>query len=399
MISKDLPLKLFCILVAFILWLYVMGVENPQITYSFNNIPVQLSNEDKLAKSDLILQGLKDDEVDIRIKGRRNDILKLNSSKISASVDLGEVDGPGSISLPVKVTGIPSNIDLVSVNPQTVTVDVDRLVSRNFDVEVIEEGQLKEGFVLKESDINPGSVTVKGPERLMNTVRRAVVSIDIDQLDKNYGGRFDVQLLDPSNKPVKGLAISPKEVYVSLSVSFAKDVAVKLVTTGEVPKGYRLFKAEIVPETITILGDKNTVEKVSEVSVKPIDINGLKDKVSYNVPLDLPPGISVKDDSNEVKVNLDIDSIAEKELTVDNISVVGQDPQKLSYNFTGARVVVEGRAKTVEKISADDITLKATVSPEPGSYNVEIVGSIRPDIEDVSIKSIEPDVIHVDVAR
>ncbi|MDI6600466.1 MAG: CdaR family protein [Thermoanaerobacteraceae bacterium] len=399
MMSRDLPLKLFCVLVAFILWLYVIGEENPQITYNFNNIPVQLSNEDLLVRSDLILEDLKQDEVNIKVKGRRNDILKLNSSKIKAAVDLRGINGPGSTTLPVQVTGLPANIELASVTPQMITVNIDRLVSRSFDVELIPDGTLREGFVLQEYNVNPSKVTVKGPEKLMNTVRRAVVDVNIDKMDKNFSGRFEVKLLDPSNKHVNGLTIAPQEAFVTLDVSFAKDVLVKLVTTGELPEGYRLFNADVVPTTVTIMGDKETIEKINEINTKPVDMSGLKNKVSYNLQLDLPPGVAIKDNLNEVKVNLDIDRVAEKELEVDNISVVGQDPQKLDYNFTTAKVVVEGRADVVEKLSKDDIFLKATVSPEPGSYDVEIFGSLKPGIEDVTIKSVEPSTVKIQVLR
>lgn len=397
--SKDLPLKLFCILVAFILWLYVIGEENPQITYSYSNIPVQLNNEDTFDKSGLLLEGMSQDDVIVRVKGRRNDILKLDSSKIKATIDLGGINGPGSAALPVQVTGLPSNIELVSVSPQLISVSVDRLASRTFDVELVQGGTLKEGFVLQEYALNPSRVTVKGPEKLLNTVSKAVIDINVDELEKDVSGEFDVKLLDPSGKPVNGLTIEPERVFASLDVSFAKEVTVKLVTTGEPPEGYRLFKADVVPQSITIMGDRGTIETINEINTVPVDLTGINGRVSYNVQIELPQGATVKDNLSEVKVNLDIDQVAEKELNVNSISVVGQDPQKLDYNFESARVVLEGRASILESVTAEDVSLKATVPAEPGTYDAVITGSLDPAIKDVTIKTIEPPSISVQVLR
>ncbi len=397
--NKDLPLKLVCVFIAFTLWLYVIGEENPQITYGYSNIPIQMTNADVLDRSGLILEDLSQNEVNVKVKARRNDILKLDSSKIKVSVDLRSIKGAGFTKLPVEVDGLPSNIELVSVSPQMISANVDRIVGRSFDVELAEDGTLADGFTLQKYEINPAAVMIKGPEKLMDTVDKAVIEVNIDKINKSMNGRYDVKLLDPSGKPISGLTVEPKKVYASISVSFAKDVPVRLATTGSPSEGYRLFNADVVPATVTIMGDKDTLGAIDEINTKPVDLTGLKDNVSYNVKLDIPNDVAIKDDLSEVKVNLDIDRMAEKELVVDDLTIVGQDPQKLNYNFTTAKVVLLGRSAILDGLDKDDVSLRATVPTEPGTYNAVITGTLSADAEGATIKSIEPSSISVQVLR
>ncbi len=398
--NRNLPLKLLCILIAFVLWLYVIGEENPLINYGYSNVPIQLNNEEYLDKSGLVLEDLSKTEVNVKVKARRNDILKLDSSKIKVSIDLRSIKGAGYSKLPVEVDGLPSNIELISVNPSLVTVNVDKVVSRRFDVELSESGKPKDGFTLRDYKLNPSRVLVRGPEKLMNTVDKAVIDVNTNNLDKDMDGRFKVNLLDPSGKPVSGLAVKPRKLYASFNVSSAKSVPVKLVTRGTPAAGYKLYNEDVLPASVKIMGDKEVLESIDEIRTQPLNLSGLTSGISYNVKLDIPRGVTVKDDQNEVKVNIAVDKtdqLTDKELNVDKLTVTGPDPQNINYEFTSAKVVLTGRAGILDNLNKDDITLKITVPSQPGTYNVEIKGTISSLHDNATIKLIEPSSISVQV--
>ena len=44
-LGNDLVLKIFSLVLAILLWLFVINTEDPVITKSFSNIPVDMLNE------------------------------------------------------------------------------------------------------------------------------------------------------------------------------------------------------------------------------------------------------------------------------------------------------------------------------------------------------------------
>ena len=71
------------ILVAIALWIYVDTVTSPEVTLKVKNVPVEFSGEDTtLADRGLMLLSGYDTTVDLVIKGPRNELRKLDRSKI-----------------------------------------------------------------------------------------------------------------------------------------------------------------------------------------------------------------------------------------------------------------------------------------------------------------------------
>ena len=44
-IGNNLVLKIFSVIFAFLLWVFVINVDNPVITRSFSDVPVDMLNE------------------------------------------------------------------------------------------------------------------------------------------------------------------------------------------------------------------------------------------------------------------------------------------------------------------------------------------------------------------
>lgn len=83
MLTKDFTIKLLSLVLAFLLWLYVMGEENPEIPYEINDVPVKLINSDTLEKKGLIVLDEKNYTVNVKVRGRRSDVLNIAAQNIS----------------------------------------------------------------------------------------------------------------------------------------------------------------------------------------------------------------------------------------------------------------------------------------------------------------------------
>ena len=71
-LGNDLILKVFSLVLAILLWLFVINTEDPVITKSFSNIPVDMLNEqvlDELNRTYKITEG---STVSFTVKGEKD---------------------------------------------------------------------------------------------------------------------------------------------------------------------------------------------------------------------------------------------------------------------------------------------------------------------------------------
>ena len=76
-LGNDLVLKIFSLVLAILLWLFVINTEDPVITKSFSNIPVDMLNEqvlDELNRTYKITEG---STVSYTVKGKKTVLDKL----------------------------------------------------------------------------------------------------------------------------------------------------------------------------------------------------------------------------------------------------------------------------------------------------------------------------------
>ena len=94
-ISKNTAPKLLSIFAAVVFWLYVMNQVNPEIIRDLENIPVKLIGVDELKSQGFEIMGETDFMVDVKVKGRRNEVLSVASDNIEIIADLRGYDKKG----------------------------------------------------------------------------------------------------------------------------------------------------------------------------------------------------------------------------------------------------------------------------------------------------------------
>ena len=90
-ISKNIGLKLLSVLLALILWLTVMNVEDPTITQTISDIPVQIINDEVIKSRGYGYTVESGEKIDIRVKGRRSVVTNITADDFTAVADFSAV--------------------------------------------------------------------------------------------------------------------------------------------------------------------------------------------------------------------------------------------------------------------------------------------------------------------
>jgi YbbR domain-containing protein len=395
--NNNLTIKIFALLIAIVFWSYVMNDVNPRITKEYRNINVVYSQTEQLKKSGIVVTSPEEIKVNVKIAGRRNDILAITDKDITAKVDLsGYSAGEKRVSIDVDV---PSKVELVDYSPKEVLFDFDNIVNRERPVTVETTGKVASGYILADKEIRPQSVFIKGPKTLVNRVSEVIAYVDVSESTKDLNVTVPIKLVDVDGKEVNGLEKEPNVVDVFIPVKRVKTVPIEIQTEGNIPQGYEMGDIKISPSTVKIMGDEDELAAVKSIKTEVVNISTFLEKESVELKLIIPEGIELAEPSIKPSADIDIHKIIEKtmEYNLDEISVNnlggGLSIDNNATTPSHIAVTVKGSDKIIEPLTKEDLPLFIDLDGlGEGAHTVPVKVN---EINGVEIVNINPSEIQI----
>ena len=356
---NDLTLKAFSLIIAIVLWSYVMSEVNPDRPETVRNIPVAFNNIEALDRQGLVLMDPKEANVTVRVNGRKFDMANFDSKSIKAYVDLSGY-GEGQIKVPVNVVIEDfNNIRVERIEPSEILFKFDKLISKQKAVTVHTEGNLDSNYVLGDITTKPASVLISGPRSWVNEVAEVIVKVGLDGRKVSGDVTLPVELVDDEGNEVRGVRYEPTVIDVDIPVYRKVTVPIELQTENQLPENFEITNITINPSRIALKGDNNIVYLTS-ILTKPIDINAFIENPTMEVELDLPDNISLVNPNEKVSVSVVIEEILSKsfELTLEDINIrnLGEglkiDDEDLSKTIT---INAKGSIEQMENLTEEDL--------------------------------------------
>ena len=175
------------VLVAIGLWVYVVGVQNPDSSGPVRNLPVSFVGTDVLESRGLMLtQGL-DQTVTLDVTGKRDALLSLSADTVTITLDVSSITEPGQYSSEYQVSSASSFV-ITDRYPQSVTYTVVRQATRTIPVRGTSSGGVAEGYQAGEFSFEPVTLEVRGEEAKVNQIDYALVTLDQEDMTETYSG-------------------------------------------------------------------------------------------------------------------------------------------------------------------------------------------------------------------
>ena len=154
---RNVGLKIAALMLGTLLWYTVSGHQIERrlpVPVFYSNLPAPLE-----------LTGDQMDTVSVHVRGDENIVGSLSDARLQMVVDLGDAHSGTNI-IPLRVDDVvaPSGVDVLTIDPGTVTVTLERTGHLDVAVKPTVEGKPAPGFALGNVTVEPETVTVSGPE-------------------------------------------------------------------------------------------------------------------------------------------------------------------------------------------------------------------------------------------
>ena len=289
-------LKLVSIAIAFLLWLVVVNVSNPEITETVTT-EIEVTNG-----QDLVNKGksfsLDSRTVRITYRVRANYRSLVQPSSFDAYVNMRDYSITGAVPIYVETDPSISNyISGLTQNPMVIHVTTEDMQEKSFDVSARINGSPAEGFVAGEIQMEPAAISLYGPESEIGKVSRVGITLDISGASETRQGTGKIQFFDANDNviPISSNVTVSSDVEYTVPVYKTKSLSVNIPTTGQPGRGYTLTGVESEPRFIQVYGEDAVLERYNTIYLPEglLDISGVSSNVAISVAMQnyLPEGL------------------------------------------------------------------------------------------------------------
>lgn len=376
---------------ALLLWLYVITVVSPNSDNRYDHIPVNIQGEAVLNDRGLMITSGELPEVSLHLEGNRTDLNKINSSNISIGVDVSGIGQPGtyhlSLTNPNFLADVPNNaITVLSKEPGTVTVQVDRKISKEVPVDVFCTGKLDPVFIEDEEKriLDVSHVKVTGPQTVIDQIAMARIEVDMDGRVETFSEQYQYTLCNKDGEPVDARAVvtNVENIYLTMRIVRVKEVALKVDVIYGGGATAETAKVEVMPSVIMVSGSDTLLESLSELVLGPVDLNTIREDQVLSFPIKLPEGVVNETGITEASVNVTFPGLGIKELTIRNIQAINVPAgleaqlgaQQLEVTLRGPKDVIESVTEENVTVTVDFSNGQAGATSEKAQITVNING-------------------------
>ncbi len=362
-ISRNTAPKVASLILAIVLWIYVMDIENPEIVKSFDNVPISLVNIERVESNGLLLANPTELSVNLKLKGRRSELLDLNLSSIHVTADLyGAIKGYNSIPLNFRIDN--DEVYMTNASQNELNLYLDKIVELPKKVDIKISGTLPEGYSGGQVEVTPEEVIVRGPEKLVNEVAKLIGNLDISDLKKDVLKQIPVIAVDNDGNVVQGVEVKTPYVNAGIGVFKVSEFPVEVNYTGGVPVGYRMTKVLLNPDRLKIMGKEEDMLYYTKVVPDALDLTDKTETFDIKLPLKLPVALTSVDSVEAITATITIEKIITATYTYDfkDISFL---------NVTNGLSVMDREAKFIVRVVGIE-SLVSTMKKEDLSLTVDL---------------------------
>ncbi len=352
------------IVAAFTLWVYVTNVDNQNMERTIFDIKVNFTGKETLLSKGYVIDDSDNYSVSLTLLGRRDAILKLKNSNIDVNVDVSDLASSGTFARFYTVA-LPSIVNyndvyILKKNPEYVNVKVNKFVTKSVNIKGSFAGTLKPGYEAKSIVFSQDTISVSGPEPVVSRIAYAEVKIRQNEVDKTINQSFSYVLTDNngSQVPMDGLIVNVKSVEATMPVVMVKKVPLTIKLNAGGGAAEKNVKYSVEPQTITLSGDPEAIEKISEISLKTYNIGEIVSEQSEYLNIPIPEGTVNVSEVDKAKVSVSVVGLNTRSITVSNIKITnvytGHKATLVTKEFS---VTLRGEPAALDAINPDNVTV------------------------------------------
>ena len=425
--GRKLVTMLISLLAAILLWLYVVTIIAPELSFGVDDIPISIDGNFVLQERELVITNRDVTTVDLELSTARVNKSKLNRDTIRINADASKVREPGTYKLPCEVT-FPdtvrsSEVDIKGKSVDYVTITVSQLQRKNFQIVpnwIGLESMGKDYLFDRENVVQePEQIEVYGPQEEVEKISRVVFDYDVSTLTETIIDRATIQFLDENGEEIELSELTSimlpedsfsedgkPQIRLTLPVYLTREIPLTILFTegGGVKRENASF--ELSTPSIRVKGPADKIEALDSIlkdgylELGTVDLSEIPDsnELEKTFPLELPAGVFSISAETEIGATIHLTGVSTEKITISDIRLLNIPTGFDTVHTKNVEVTVRGSTEEIRQIKSDPsgiyvlVDLRDYTQPVNITLPGQVVNESHPGISLVE-KTVNIDVV------
>lgn len=387
-IFNNLSLKIVSAVFAVILWTVIVNIYDPNTSYTFSNITVQLVNTQSLTEKNYTFEVVDGGKISVTVSGPKSVVTDLKTSDIAATADLSKVTAfTDYVDIQVQVVKDGQVLNNVEAVPRTsaLKLSIENRDTNTYAVNVNTTGTPANGYAVASTTTSPTYIKVTGPTSLVEGVASVGVDVDVSGAKGTVNTQSDINMYDSDGNIIANeeLEMSSETADVIVEMARTKTVPVVVKTSGTPSQDCVVTGTSLSQTSVVISGQQEALSKIDNITIpsSAVSVDGLSEDKTYTFKLTdyVPSGVKIVSDSR-LQVTIKISKASTKTVHISSDAIKIENVSS-GYNAviegTGIDVIISGTGTILENISATDITCNVNAAGlSAGTHSVDVSVSV-----------------------
>lgn len=387
-IFNNLSLKIVSAVFAVILWTVIVNIYDPNTSYTFSNITVQLVNTQSLTEKNYTFEVVDGGKISVTVSGPKSVVTDLKTSDIAATADLSKVTAfTDYVDIQVQVVKDGQVLNNVEAVPRTsaLKLSIENRDTNTYAVNVNTTGTPANGYAVASTTTSPTYIKVTGPTSLVEGVASVGVNVDVSGAKGTVNTQSDINMYDSDGNIIANeeLEMSSETADVIVEMARTKTVPVVVKTSGTPSQDCVVAGTSLSQTSVVISGQQEALSKIDNITIpsSAVSVDGLSEDKTYTFKLTdyVPSGVKIVSDSR-LQVTIKISKASTKTVHISSDAIKIENVSS-GYNAviegTGIDVIISGTGTILENISATDITCNVNAAGlSAGTHSVDVSVSV-----------------------
>lgn len=387
-IFNNLSLKIVSAVFAVILWTVIVNIYDPNTSYTFSNITVQLVNTQSLTEKNYTFEVVDGGKISVTVSGPKSVVTDLKTSDIAATADLSKVTAfTDYVDIQVQVVKDGQVLNNVEAVPRTsaLKLSIENRDTNTYAVNVNTTGTPANGYAVASTTTSPTYIKVTGPTSLVEGVASVGVDVDVSGAKGTVNTQSDINMYDSDGNIIANeeLEMSSETADVIVEMARTKTVPVVVKTSGTLSQDCVVTGTSLSQTSVVISGQQEALSKIDNITIpsSAVSVDGLSEDKTYTFKLTdyVPSGVKIVSDSR-LQVTIKISKASTKTVHISSDAIKIENVSS-GYNAviegTGIDVIISGTGTILDNVSATDITCNVNAAGlSAGTHSVDVSVSV-----------------------
>ncbi|MBR5868724.1 MAG: hypothetical protein IKZ21_04705, partial [Clostridia bacterium] len=357
----------------------VMGIQDPVISDTFYNVKVNFVGEDTLRDNKrLTVMERVNQSVNVRLSGKRSDIMKVIPENIYVEADLSKISSAGPNAVQCTVTPPDSALTVENLSSVRASVVVDFRDTKAIPVRLVYSTDLNENEIVGEKTLSPDVITITGAQSELDTIEFAYVKVE-EPVSDSYYEELPYVLTDSSGNLVETeyVVSSTDKVNVSIPVLLQKTIPLNVhILEGGGMTGDNV-EVDINPNQVTVAGERSVVEGMTELVIGEINLGAVESSSTATQTIDLGEGLTNISQVTSATVKYTLVNVSEKTMIIptSSISVINA-PEGFTVNLAESDIQIKlaGGNAVLSGVKEENVAMVVDLKgiTAVGEYSVDV---------------------------